>query len=150
MTHAGARATAPFLAGIAVLVSIASGSCGRSDDLGSVPDRDLSMLNRMVELNAAHRGIEPFLRNRARYDELAETAEGMALLAASELMVNYPDREEFVRDPGPWHRWRAELEEAATAAAAAARAGDADGFHQAYSRMDGSCIACHKRYLEIH
>ncbi len=108
------------------------------------------MLNRMVELNAAHRGIEPFLRNRDRYEQLAETAEGMAQLAASELMMGYPDREDFVRDPEPWHRWRAELEAAATAAAAAARAGDADGFHLAYSRMDGSCIACHKRYLETH
>lgn len=140
------------LRGIALLVlGVAAVGCERSQHpLAVLEKRDLTMLNRMIELNVAHRGMEPFLRNRDRYDGLADTAEAIARMAASDLLVNFPDREEFVRDPQLWHRFRAELESSSEAAAEAARAKDAEALHQAYARMDGSCIGCHKRYLETY
>ncbi len=116
----------------------------------SMPQRDLTMLYRMIELDAAQRGIEPYLRDRSRYTELAETADAIAELAGSDLLRSWPERPDFVRAKQPWERFRQDLEQASRDAAHFARAGDADGLHEAFSRMDGSCIACHKRYHELH
>ena len=132
------------MAGACLLVG-----CDRAEKGAEAP-RDLSLLYRMIELDAVHRGMEPYLRNRDQLEQLADAADGAALIADSELLRTWPERPGFARDTERWETFRSVLSSAATDAAAAARAGDLDALHEAYSRMDGSCIACHKRYLETY
>jgi cytochrome c556 len=132
-----------------VLVAVLLAGCERGRG-GPEPERDLSLLYRMIELDSIHRGIEPFLRNTSKLDDVAQAADAAAELARSELLVTWTERPEFQRDPVRWQTFRAELEQAAVDAAQAARAADLDALHDAYSRMDGTCIACHKRYLETY
>ncbi len=108
--------------------------------------RDLSMLELMVRMNAVHLGMEPYLRSVDHLEDLAGAADGVAAIAGDSLMLEWPKASDFGRDPEPWNRFRGDLERAAGEAAAAARSGDLNGLHAAYTVMDATCIGCHKRY----
>ena len=127
------------------LVGLLAASCSEASGTPFVV-RDLSMLELMVRLNAVHLGMEPYLRSTEHFEDLAVAAEGVAAITGESLMFEWPKAEDFGRDPEPWQRFRGDLERSAGEAAAAARAGDLDGLHAAYTVMDATCIGCHKRY----
>lgn len=117
--------------------------------LASEPNRDLSLIDPMVRLNAVHFGIEPFIRDRSRYEEIAQAAEAIVAICDEEPFVRYTSRPDFERAPERFEAMHALLRQGALDAAAAARSGDAEGLFDAYTRMDVSCTGCHKRYAPL-
>jgi hypothetical protein len=112
--------------------------------------RDLRLLEHMIRLNALHVGIEPHLRDTARYEELAGAAAEIERLAVDPVFVEWPRRKGFRHPPDLFDRYRVDLLEGARAASAALANGDRDGLHAAYAVMDASCIACHKRFSPLY
>ncbi len=145
---AAARAVGFLLAGAAPFAALGCG--GQPAALEPAPPRDLALLELMIKMQALHRGMEPVLRSEERLPELAEAARGIASLAAAPLFAGWTRRPDFLRDPGRFEAFRLHLLDSAEAAAAAAEAGDKEALHRFYAQMDGSCVACHKRYLETY
>lgn len=136
---------------IACFAALAAAGCGGEPAaLEPAPPRDLALLDLMLEVQALHRGMEPVLRSEERLPELAEAARGIATLAADPLFVGWTRRPDFQRDPARFEALRLHLLDSAEQAASAAEAGDKEGLHRFYAQMDGSCVACHKRYLETY
>jgi cytochrome c556 len=136
-----------LLAVAALLPGCGSGS---GDEREPAPARDLALLEMMLQLNALHRGMEPVLRSQAQLPDLAEAARGIASLAGQPVFVDWPKRPEFSRNRQRFEALRAHLQSSAEAATAAAESGDREALHRFYAQMDGTCVACHKRYLETY
>lgn len=130
--------------------ALGSGCGGQPQALEPAPPRDLALLELMIKLQALHRGMEPVLRSEAQLPQLAEAARGIASLASDPLFEGWVRRPDFQRDPTRFEAFRLHLLDSAQQAAQAAEAGDRERLHRFYAQMDGSCVACHKRYLETY
>jgi hypothetical protein len=117
--------------------------------LGADSGRDMALLELMIRLNAVHFGMEPHIRDRERFEDLAAAADVIAGMCEEPAFVNYTSLDEFQRDPTRFDELHTLLRESSQKAATAARAGDVEGLFQAYTAMDASCTACHKRYAPL-
>lgn len=117
--------------------------------LGTDSGRDMAMLELMIRLNTVHFGMEPHIRNRDLFEDLAAAADAIASMCEEPAFVNYTHLDEFQRDPTRFDELHTLLRESSQKAATAARAGDVEGLFQAYTAMDASCTACHKRYAPL-
>ena len=122
------------------------GGCERGPRIEPIPERDLSLLELMLVINPPYYGIQPQLRNPAAMDDVAAAAQTIVDACESETFATWTERPDFDRDPATWHASYADLLEGARTARDAARAGDLETLHDAYSRISRSCTACHKRY----
>jgi cytochrome c556 len=111
-----------------------------------LPSRDLDLLELMLALNPPFLGIQPELRNPAAYGRVAAAADTLATLAEDPRFTGWTARPGFGRDPQRFETFRRDFSRGATEAAAAARAGDPEALHRAYTTLSMSCVACHKRY----
>lgn len=136
--------------GLLALALLGCREGGPSEQRVPAPPRDLALLELMLQLNALHRGMEPVLRSPAHLPDLATAARGIAGLAAQPLFADWPSRPEFSRNRERFEVLRAHLQQSAEGAAAAAESGDREALHRFYAQMDGTCVACHKRYLETY
>jgi cytochrome c556 len=137
-------------AGLLAVTLLGCREGGPEEQRVPAPPRDLALLELMLQVNALHRGMEPVLRSPAHLSDLASAARGIASLAAQPLFVEWPSRPDFSRNRERFEALRAHLQQSAEDAAAAAESGDRDALHRFYAQMDGSCVACHKRYLETY
>lgn len=117
--------------------------------LAREPNRDLSLIDPMVRLNAVHFGMGPFIRDRARYEQIAQAADAVVAICDEPAFAEYTSRPDFEREPERFEELYTLLRQGAVDAAAAARAGDAEALFDAYTRMDVSCTGCHKRYAPL-
>ena len=139
----------PKLTVAAALAAVLAAGCDRGGPertFEPLPPRDLSMLEVMLEMNPPYLGMQPVLRDVDQLDALAAAADSLARLAEDPRMTGYTGTGDFDRDPEPFERFRQDLLQGSLAAAEAARAGELDRLHDAYSRISASCVACHKRY----
>lgn len=117
--------------------------------LAAHPARDLALLEAMIRLNAIHFGMGPYIRDRAQYEQIAAGCDAIVSICDEPAFTGYTARSDFARDVERFEELHQMLRQGALDAAAAARAGDADGLFDAYTRMDVSCTACHKRYAPL-
>jgi len=117
--------------------------------LAAEPVRDLALLEAMVRLNAIHFGMGPYIRDRAQYEQIAKGCDAIVSICDEASFTGYTSQPGFARDAERFEELHAMLRQGAQDAAAAARAGDADGLFAAYTRMDVSCTGCHKRYAPL-
>jgi cytochrome c556 len=131
---------------LAALPLVVSACDGGADAYPLPPQRDMAMLELMLKLNQVHLGIEPYLRNVERMPELVEPVEAIAAMTDDPAFTEYLGKLDVERDPTIFESSRGRLAKSARQAAEAARAGDVEAFTAAYTVMDATCIACHKRY----
>lgn len=130
-----------------VAAPLALAACDSEADAYPLPpQRDLGMLELMLKLNQLHLGVEPYLRNAERLPELVEPVEAIAAMTEDAVFAEYLGKLDVERDPTVFDTSRARLTQSARQAAEAARASDVEAFTAAYTAMDATCIACHKRY----
>ncbi|MEO0652863.1 MAG: hypothetical protein AAFZ65_19470 [Planctomycetota bacterium] len=138
--------------GALVLATLVAGlaACGAGSEgevtLEPLPERDLAMLELMLRINPPYLGMQSELRNPAAMVDVAAAAEVILDACEDEAFVGWVERPDFERDPATWRASYADLLEGARTARDAARAGELDRLHEAYTRMSKSCTACHKRY----
>lgn len=131
---------------LAAVVASALGCDEREHTLEPIAERDLGLLELMLQINPPYLGMQSKLRNPAAMDAVAEASAGIVEACEDEVFAGWVERPDFTADPATWHVSYADLLEGARSARDAARAGDLDTLHEAYTRMSMSCTACHKRY----
>jgi len=128
-------AAAPLALGLALVAS-----CCESEPTG-VPVRTV-----MYELQYWKNSIEPNLRNSDEIDAMTEA--GREILALSEVpsFAGYAAAQGLASRREQHDAYLADLRRAASVFVEASEGGDLDAMHSAFGTLNGTCIACHKRF----
>lgn len=128
-------------------LALAPGCGDEGPELPPLADFEVPPLRHvMFEVDELSRTIEPILRNETQTAQIGSMGRSLQRWIGDPAWGSYLTGPEFFGDPALFSEYLGWLAEGAEELSAAGEAGDLVGIRAGFTRMQQSCVACHKRF----